>query len=101
MHEEQPGLVIQHVIVHRGHLDAIRPQDLDHWIYLGGEEHEIAVDCGVLSIQLEVQRRVHAHAARDRGAHRRYVDIVARRDDVEDAAAHTPFVTNDPLDLLG
>src|SRR6266849_9976686 len=52
MHEEQPGLLIQHVVVERGHLDAVGPEGLDDRIDLGGPQHEIAVDGGLLPLNL-------------------------------------------------
>ena len=44
MHEEQARLVVEHVVVDRGHLDAVRAQRLQHRIDLVGGEHEIARD---------------------------------------------------------
>src|SRR5713101_7945544 len=72
MHEEQPGLLIQHVVVGRGHLDAVGPEGLDDGSDLGGQQHEIAVDGGLLPLNLEVQGGVHAHVAWDISPHHFY-----------------------------
>jgi hypothetical protein len=46
MQEEQAGLVVEHVIVERGDLDAIRTQRLKHRVDLGRSQDEVARDCG-------------------------------------------------------
>src|SRR3954466_5170329 len=42
MHEEQPRLLVQHMAVQRGHLDAIGSQRLDHGIHFVIGKNEIA-----------------------------------------------------------
>src|SRR5947209_6324217 len=44
VHEEKPGLLVQHVAVNRRDLDAVRTQGLDDRVDLVGGEHEIAGD---------------------------------------------------------
>src|SRR5262249_35061936 len=44
VHEEQPGLLGQHVAVDRRDLDPVRPQGLDHRVDLLANEHEVARD---------------------------------------------------------
>src|SRR5712691_13513328 len=39
MQEEHPGLLIQHVVVERGHLNTVSPEGLDDRIDLGGPQH--------------------------------------------------------------
>src|SRR5471032_1699415 len=40
--EDQSRLFSQHVAMYGGDFDAIRPQGLDHWIYLATGKHKIA-----------------------------------------------------------
>src|SRR5262249_46471066 len=47
VHEEQPRLLVEHVAMDRRHLDAIRPQRLDHRIHLVRRQHEVAGDSGL------------------------------------------------------
>ncbi len=81
MHEEQPGLVVQHMVVDSGDLDAVAAQGADHGVHFLGDEDEVARDGGAGSAQrLEVdrdgrphgRRRLHA-AAVDRLAPRKVV----------------------------
>src|SRR5215472_7144903 len=101
MHENYPRLFIQHMIVHGSDLDTITPQYLDHRIDLCRAQNEITVDRCVITLELEIEWRVHAHVARDCGTHRGYMDIVTRYVDVEHTSSHTPRVADDPFNFLG
>jgi hypothetical protein len=35
------GLLKQHAIVHRRHVDSMCPQSTDHWIHLAGEQNKL------------------------------------------------------------
>src|SRR6516162_9554533 len=62
MHEEQPRLLVEHMAVDRGYLDAVRAQRLDHRIDLVSGEHEIAGDGGLAAAGgLEIDACGHAH----------------------------------------
>src|SRR5262249_27714511 len=65
VHEEQPRLLVEHVAVDRRHLDAVRPQRLDHWVHLFCGQHEIASDGGLAAAgRLEADRRGHPRGPR-------------------------------------
>src|SRR6516162_3071040 len=89
------------MIVNGRDLDAVGSQYLDYGIDLGGTQNEVTIDGCVIAFELEIERRVHAHIARDRGTHCGYVNIVTRYVDVEHASCHTAQVANDPLDFPG
>src|SRR5258706_8500495 len=58
MKEEQPRLLIQHVAMDRGHLDAVRPQSLDHRVHFVTRNHEIAGNSGLTATgRLEIDGR--------------------------------------------
>src|SRR5215469_5827815 len=101
MHENQPGLFVQHMIVNRRDLDAVGPKCLDDRIDLGRAQNEVTIDGCVTAVELEIERCVHSHIARDRGTHCGYMDIVTRYVDVEYTSAHTARVANDPLYFPG
>src|SRR5438105_2307680 len=44
VHKEEPRLLLQHVTVQRGDLDAVVAQCFQHWIDLFRGEHEVAGD---------------------------------------------------------
>jgi len=55
MKEEQSRLLVQHVAVDRRHVDAIRPQRLDHGIHFVIGQNEISGDGGLAAAgRLEV-----------------------------------------------
>src|SRR6516164_8058853 len=89
------------MVVHRRDLDAIGPQYFDDRVDLCRTQNEIAIDRCVITLQLEIEWRVHAHVARDCSTHRGYMDIVTRYVDVEHASSHTARVADNPFDFLG
>src|SRR5215469_5416786 len=101
MHEYQPWLFIQHMIVNGRDLDAVGPECLNDRIDLGRAQNEVTIDGCVIAFELEIERCVHSHIARDRGTHCGYMDIVTWYVDVEYTSAHTARVANDPLYFAG
>jgi hypothetical protein len=63
--EERAGLVVEHVIVDGGDLDAVVPQGLDERIGFAGERHEIARDrCLAVAGRLKIDGDCRAIAPR-------------------------------------
>ena len=74
MHEVEPRLLVEHVAVQRGDLDAVLPQRLEHRIDLLAQEHEVAGDR-----RLAVTGRLERDAGRDPerpGRGERYAGLV-------------------------
>ena len=70
VHEDEPRLLGEHVAVHRGHLDAVLPQRLDHRVDLLAGEHEVPGDGGLAAAgRLEADGRCHACGAGRRELH--------------------------------
>ena len=63
MHEDQLRLIIEQVVMDQGHFDSVRSQSLDHRVELTWEQNEVTVNGGIVAIQLEIERSIHAHAA--------------------------------------
>src|SRR5215469_11022246 len=101
MHENQPRLFIQHMIVNGRDLNGVGPERLNYRIDLGRAQNEVTVDGCVTTVELKIKWCVHAHVARDRSAHCGNMDIVTRYVDVEYTSSHTSRVANDLLDFLG
>src|SRR4051794_8370779 len=57
VHEEQPRLIVEHVVVHGCHLDAVPAERLEHRVHLVGGQHEVARDRSLAAAgRLEVDR---------------------------------------------
>src|SRR5258705_7478003 len=80
MKEEQPRLLVQHVAVDRGHVDAVRPQRHYDGIYFVARKHEITSDSRLAAARrLEVNRYGHAHWSNRRNLHSAFHDRIAPR----------------------
>ena len=101
MHKERSRLIVQHVIVQRGHLDARIAQRGQHRFHLLRFQHEIAGDRGLAATcRLEIDSRGGAHGGRHR--HAIVDDRVATRDaELQHAADGIALAADHLLDLLG
>ena len=64
MQEVQPWLLVQHVAMDGGHVDAACPQCLDHGIHFVPDQNEITGNGGFPPAgRLEVDRGRYAHRA--------------------------------------
>src|SRR5713226_5007505 len=81
MQEEQSWLFVQHVAVDRRHVDAVRPQRLDHWIHFIAGKNKISGDgCLAVTVRLETDSIRHAHRSHRRNLHSALHDRVAAWD---------------------
>src|SRR5215208_2823281 len=64
MHENQPGLLSQHVTVDCRHLDAVLSESLDNRIHFVSYQYEVTGNGGLAAAgRLEVNRRRYSHRA--------------------------------------
>src|SRR5713101_8731387 len=101
MQEEQSWLFVQHVAVDRRHVDAVRPQRLDHWIHFIAGKNKISGD-GCLAVTGRLETDSIRHAQR---SDRTYLHsilghrIAARHPKLIDAAVRLPLDANDLIEL--
>src|SRR6266849_5944249 len=101
MKKEQPWLLIQHVAVDRGYVDAIRPQRFDHGIYFVPGKHKIAGNGRLAAAgRLETDRVSHAQRSYRGNLHSAFHDrIAARHAKLIDAAVRLTFDADDLIKL--
>src|SRR5206468_5989283 len=101
MAEEQAWLLIEHVAMKRGHLDAVGPQGIDHWIDLVSSEDEVTGDrCLAATGGLEVDGLRDPHRTDRREFHAAFADgIAARHSELVDAAIVLTLDANDLVEL--
>src|SRR5438477_12302458 len=81
MHEEEAWLLVEHVAVQRGDLDAAAAERADHFVHFAGYHHEVAADRRLaVSGRLEVDCGGGAHRRRDGDP---VLDYVRRARDAE------------------
>src|SRR5215470_19374108 len=99
MHEKYPWLLVKHVAVDGGNFDAVLAKCLNQRIDFLASDHEITGNGGLAAAsRLEVNgiRRTH----RRWYCHACFGDRIAPRNtELQDAAVHRPFTTQNLLDL--
>src|SRR5207248_6377936 len=92
VHEEQPRLVIEHMVVNRGDLDAVVAQRLHYGVDFLRNQYEVARDCGLASpggLKVDGVRRTHCLMH----IHPAMLDLLRTRDtDLVDAATDLALV---------
>jgi hypothetical protein len=103
VHEDETGLLGEHVAVDRRHLDAVLPQRLDHRVHLFPCQHEVAGDGGLAAAgRLEADGRCHTGGSGGRELHSVLGDrIAARHRELIDAAIGLPLDADDLIELGG
>src|SRR4051812_30910089 len=103
MKEEQPRLLVQHMAVNGGDVDAIRSQCPDHWIHLVAGENEISGDsCLAATGGLKADGYRHAHRPDGTELHTVFRHwIAARHGELIDAAVCLSFDADDLIELCG
>src|SRR5258707_1363067 len=101
MKEEQRRLLVQHVAVDRGHVDAVRPQRLYDGIYFVARKHEITSDSRLAAAcRLEVNRYGHAHRSNRRNLYSAFHDRIAPRHvELIDPAVRLSFGADELIEL--
>src|SRR5262249_37020266 len=101
MHEEEPRLLPEHVAVHGGHFDSIRPQRLHYRIPLGAGQREVAGDRGfAIAGRLEVDRRGNPQGGGRGEVHAVLEHRIATGEaKLVDAAIRLSFRADDLIDL--
>src|SRR5581483_12320301 len=99
--EEEPRLLVQHVAVDGGNLDAIRPQGFNHRVHLIGGQHEVARDGGLAAAgRLKINPRRNAHRPGGTKLHSVFRDrIPPRHAELVDAAARFSFYADDLIEF--
>jgi hypothetical protein len=78
VHEEEPRLLVEHMTVQRGHLDAVLPQGPDHRVHLVAEQHEVGRRLAVAG-RLEADAGCEPEQSRRGQRHPVLRDLVAPR----------------------
>src|SRR5450759_1791491 len=101
MKEEQSRLLVEHVAMDGGHVDAVRPQRLDDWIHLIAGKNEISGDSRLATTgRLEVNCNRHAHWPDWAHLHSAFHDRIATRHvELIDAAVGLSFGANQLVEL--
>src|SRR5450631_3258612 len=103
MKEVQPRLLVQHVAMHRCHVDAVCPQCLDNGIYLLTDENKIASNGSLACTgRLEVDRGGYTHRSDRRNLYSAFHDrVAARHAKLVNAAIRLALDANELVELRG